>query len=341
MSNPISSGVVSGTLRIRGNDVPTETLDIEVSKLKFYVDNPRIYSLLRSSGDLPSQTEILSQLLEHEHVRELKDDIVANDGLIDPLIVRGGDFVVLEGNSRLAAYRHLATKDAIKWGKVRCTVLPADIDEKLVFALLGQYHVKGKKDWAPYEKAGFLYRRYKQHAFELSTVANELGIGFKEAKHLVDVYEFMLKHHENDRERWSYYDEYLKSNKIKKARHEHAQLDEFIVGEVKAGRIAKAMDLRDKLPVICSGPAKILKRYVEGKLEFLDAYDSAVDAGGDNGALKKLKRFRDWICLTETEEDLVEANKPIRDKALFELKEIEKRAQKIRKFLEQTKAKVS
>jgi hypothetical protein len=101
------------------------------------------------------------------------------------------------------------------------------------------------------------------------------------------------------------------------------------------------MDLRDKLPVICSGPAKILKRYVEGKLEFLDSYDSAVDAGGDNGALKKLKRFRDWICLTETEEDLVEANKPIRDKALFELKEIEKRAQKIRKFLEQSKAKVS
>ena len=341
MTSSSGGDVVAGTLRLKGQDIPTETRDVEVSKLSFYVDNPRIYSLVRAGGELPSQDDILAQLLEHEHVRELKEDIVSNDGLIDPLIVRGSDLIVLEGNSRLAAYKHLASKDPIKWGKVRCTVLPGNIDEKLVFALLGQYHVKGKKDWAPYEKAGFLYRRYKQHAFELSVVASELGIGFKEAKHLVDVYEFMIKHNENDRDRWSYYDEYLKSSKIRKARQEYAQLDDFIVEEVRSGRIAKAMDLRDQLPVVCAGPAKILKRYVEGKLAFADAYESAVDAGGDNGALKRLKRFRDWICLTETEEDLLEANKPIRDKALFELKEIEKRTQRIRKVLEQSKTKVS
>src|SRR6266853_1220958 len=98
------------------------------------------------SVDIPDQETICRELQKLEHVRELQDDIVANGGLMDPLIVRDGDLVVLEGNSRLAAYRFLYKKDPVKWAKVRCTVLPKDIDEKLVFALLGQYHVKGKKD---------------------------------------------------------------------------------------------------------------------------------------------------------------------------------------------------
>ena len=98
------------------------------------------------------------------------------------------------------------------------------------------------------------------------------------------------------------------------------------------------MDLRDKLPVICTGPAKILKRYVEGKLSFSDAYESAVGAGGDNYALKKLRRFREWLVKADTEEDLVDCNKTVRDKNLFELKEIANRSKKLRELLEKKKA---
>jgi hypothetical protein len=329
-----------GHLRIRGVDIPTETRDIAVGELNFYVDNPRIYSLVRVNGHVPNQDEILSQLLENEHVRILKEDIASNDGLIDPLIVRDGDLVVLEGNSRLAACRFLASRDPLKWATVRCTVLPADIDEKLVFALLGQYHIKGKKDWAPYEKAGFLYRRHKEHSIELSTVAEELGISQKEARHLVSVYEFMIEHDDTNRDRWSYYDEYLKSAKIKKARDEYAAFDELVVDQIKSGQIPKAMDLRDKLPTICAGPAKILKRFVEGTVTFNDAHESAVDAGGENYALKKLRRFRDWLALSDTEDDLLDANKQVRDKMLFETREIEKRARKLKDLLEKSKAKL-
>jgi hypothetical protein len=332
--------VEHGILRIRGQDIPTETREIDQSKLKFYVDNPRIYSLVRSNGHVPDQDEILKQLLALEHVRILKEDIATNDGLIDPLIVRAGDLVVLEGNSRLAACRFLASRDPLRWAKVRCTVLPADIDEKLIFALLGQYHVKGKKDWAPYEKAGFLYRRHKEHAIELSTVAEEIGISQKEARHLVSVYDFMIEHDDTDRERWSYYDEYLKSTKIKKARDEYANFDTYVVKQIKSKQIPTAMELRDKLPTICSGPSKVLKRYVEGTTGFGDAYESAVDAGGENHALKKLHRFRDWLVLSDTQDDMLEANKQVRDKMLFEMKEIEKRSKKLKELLEKAKAKI-
>lgn len=340
MSAILSGSVLKSTLRLRSLDIPVEFREIDQKKLQFYVDNPRIYSMVRPDGYMPDQDTICRELQKLEHVRELQDDIVANGGLIDPLIVRDGDLVVLEGNSRLAAYRFLFKKDPVKWAKVRCTVLPKDIDEKLVFALLGQYHVKGKKDWVPFEKAGFLYRRYKQHQLELSAVASELGIGQGDARHLVAVYEFMLEHKDQDREHWSYYDEYLKSNRIKKARQELANMDDFIVKQIVSGAIPKAMDLRDKLPVICAGPTKILKRYIEEKITFESAYEGAVDAGGENPALAKLKRFRAWLALTDTEDDLMDCNKQVRDKIHFELKEVEKRTQKLRKLLEGQKTKL-
>jgi ParB-like nuclease domain len=341
MTGTVDAKIEYGTLRIRGNDIPTETRDIEQSKLQFYPDNPRIYSLVRPNGHAPDQEEILRELLNHEHVKILKEDIIQNDGLIDPLIVRSGDLVVLEGNSRLAAYRFLArNRDPIRWASVRCTVLPGNIDEKLIFALLGQYHLKGKKDWAPFEKAGFLYRRHKEHGLELSVVAEELGITQKEARHLVSVYEFMIIHDDKDRDRWSYYDEYLKSGKIRKIREEHANFDEFIVQEIKDKHISKAMELRDRLPTICAGPGKILKRYLGGTASFEDAYEAAVDAGGENHTLKKLRRFREWLALNDTEEDILEPNKQVRDKMLFELKEIEKRSRKLKELLESAKTKI-
>ena len=133
-------------------------------------------------------------------------DIKANGGLIEPLIVREETLGVLEGNGRLAAYRYLAKQDPIKWGLVKCTMLPCDVSESLVFALLGEYHIKGKKDWAPYEQAGFLYRRYKQHNADIKALALEMNISSKKIKHLIDTYEFMVTHGEADTNTWSYYD---------------------------------------------------------------------------------------------------------------------------------------
>ena len=113
-------------------------------------------------GASPGEEEIQQQLLNMEHVKELIQDIRRNGGLLDPIIVREGTLEVLEGNSRLAAYRALAKDDPVKWAFIKCTVLPPDIEESLVFGLLGQYHIKGRKDWAPFEQAGFLYRQFRK-----------------------------------------------------------------------------------------------------------------------------------------------------------------------------------
>jgi hypothetical protein len=329
-----------GSIILRSTEVPTVTRDVAISELNFYPDNPRIYSIVVVDGQKPTQDEILERLLGMEHVRQLVQDIRANGGLIDPIIVRQGDMVVLEGNSRLAAYRFLARENAVRWSQVRCALLPADIDEKLVYALLAQYHVRGKKDWAPYEKAGFIYRRFTEQHVDLQVAAPELGLTREEAKHLIAVYQFMLDHKDQDHTHWSYYDEFLKSRKIKKARDEIAGFEKFIVDEVKSGSLAKAMDLRDKLPTICTGNSKILKRYMTGVYDFAEAHEHAVVAGGEHYALNKLKRFRKWLTAATTEDDIAEAPKTIRDVMQYELKEIEKKSKKLKDLLEKRKAEI-
>src|SRR5260370_29022979 len=191
------------SLVILGVKVPTKTQMLPQKKLLFFADNPRVYSIVRANGKQPTQEEIQQQLSELEHVKELREDIKRNGGLLEPLIVRGGWQEVVEGNSRRAAYRQLAAKEPIKWGMVKCTVLPADVEDSLVFALLGQFHIKGKKDWAPYEQAGFLYRRFKDHSVSPKILSQELGLGIKKATHLIETYRFMVDHNEAERSRGS------------------------------------------------------------------------------------------------------------------------------------------
>jgi hypothetical protein len=182
-----------------------------------------------------------------------------------------------------------------------------------------------------------VYRRFKTQNLDLSVIAVEIGLKKEEARHLVAVYEFMIEHNDTNRERWSYYDEFLKSRKIKKARDEVAGFDAFIVEQIKSGAIDKAMELRDKLPTVCGGNPKILRRYMAGTYSFGDAHEEAVTAGGDNHALNKLRRFRKWLVEITTEDDLLEAPKAIRDSMQFELKEIEKKTKKLKELLDSKK----
>lgn len=315
--------------------MPIRTVWIEQRQLTFFVQNPRIYSIVRADGNEPDQDHIYARLLELEHVRELKEDIKRNGGLIDPLIVRSGTLEVLEGNSRLAACRWLYENDPdkVRWATVKCTLLPEKIDEKLVYALLGQYHVKGKKDWAPYETAGFLYRRFKQHKDDLQTVSAELGMKQAEAQQLIEIYEFMLKHAETDPQRWSYYEEFIKSRKIKKVRDSFSNFDDFIVKQIREQKIERAVDLRQKLPVICEANPRTLKRYIDGSISFDEAHERAVEAGGDNHEYKRLNKMRRFLSDPDTEREFKEAPKPILDKILFELGSIEKHAKRLKQKL--------
>ena len=316
------------TLLIRGVDVPVQTTTLPQADLRFFVENPRVYSILRSDGEEPSQADIECKLLEMDHVKALIQDIKRDGGLTDAVIVRAGRLEVLEGNSRLAAYRALAKTDPLKWGRMKCRLLPEDLDEGLVFALLGQYHIKGKKDWAPFEQAGFLYRRSRAHNIDSAQLAQEIGLSKRKVEHLIATYQFMLDHSEADTARWSYYDEYLKSSTIRKARLGQPGFDVLVVEKIKSGEIARAVDVRDRLPVICSAP-KTLRKFANGAYDFEDAHEQAVEAGADSAPYKKLARFRQWIAKPEVAVALGQAQGETRKKIQFELDKLAGRVEAV------------
>ncbi len=280
------------TLTLAGKEIKVKRGEIQNSQLNYYPENPRIYSIMFATGIDQSQEEIEAQLIKMNHVKQLVQSIKSNGGLIDPLMVRDGDYIVLEGNSRLAAYRALTRTDALKWGMVKCVLLPADIGEDLIFALLTEYHMVGRKDWAPYEQAGCLWRRYKHHGVDPATIAKQTGLPTRQVRFLIEVYSFMLDQQVNDINHWSYFYEYLKSRKIGLARKTYPELDSVVVEQVKSGRIRKAEDIRDKLPAVAETGGKTLKSFITERVSLGDSYERAVALGSKNVILNKLKKFR-------------------------------------------------
>lgn len=322
------------TLTLRGKDIPVRGGFLPHHELSFYLENPRLYSLVRSDGYVPTQDEIQEQLGNLEHVKQLVQSIKANGGLIDPVIVLDVSFVVLEGNSRLAAYRILANQDAVKWGLIKVKILPSDIGESAIFSLLGEYHIIGKKDWAPFEQAGYLYRRHKQHAVEISTLVEEIGLTKSTISHLIQVYEFMVEHNEKDVDKWSYYDEYLKSSKIRKIRDSKPHLDKVVIKNIRSGDIPRAVDVREKLVAIAQAGGKTLDRYITGKYSFEESFEHARDRGAGNEIYSRLKKFKEWIVKSATEDDVLELKGEVRHKCVFELEKIRKKVEQICKKLE-------
>lgn len=321
----MASEWIQDTLTIGRQEIRVTRGTMPQRDLRFFPENPRIYSIIRAGEVTPSQSEIEARLAKLDHVKQLVQSIRATGGLTDPLIVRDGDLMVLEGNSRLAAYRLLAKPDPIEWGTVKVMLLPDDISDNLVFALLGQYHIIGRQDWQPYEQAGYLYRRVENQKSSEDSVATELGLTRAKVRSLIAVYRFMIEHEDNNVDRWSYYEEYLKSRLIKKARSDHPKLDKRFVTAVKSGEISIAIDVRNKIAKVARGGDRSIKIFLPGTDTLDRAVLSAVDRGVDNELLSQFKRFRNVINQRKMLNDLQAMQPEQLNKCLFELKKIDQR----------------
>jgi hypothetical protein len=330
---------VKDTIRVNNNDIPTEIGMLNQIDLSFYPENPRVYSIIYNDGTIPSQEEIQKKLASMDHVKQLVQSIKANGGLKEPLLVRKNMNIVLEGNSRLAAYRILTKKDPAKWSMVKCIVVPESITDTAIFAILGTYHIVGRKDWAPYEQAGYLYRRNKKQKTSTKKIAQELGLTENKIKHLIKVYDFMVTHNENDVNKWSYYDEYLKSQKIKIIRKESKELDKIVVKKIKKGEIEKAVDVRNKLPKIVSANKKTLKSFVDEKADFDKSYERALIQGADNTSYQRLQKFCTWIVDTNLKSSINDMPDNQKKKCVYELKKLEGNIKKILKKVETSQKK--
>lgn len=192
----------------------TET-ELLQQDLLFYLDNPRVYSVLHENGhDNPTQTEIEEIMCSLDHVKSLKSQIMQNGGLIEPLIVvkRKDRYVVLEGNSRLAAYRILAKNDPLKWSRVLVQILPEDISDSDIFTLLGTFHLNPKKDWSKFEQAAYIYRQKKELGCSDSALGKQVGISAITVKKYCEIYGLMVEHNDTHQSHWNMYEQYVQNN---------------------------------------------------------------------------------------------------------------------------------
>lgn len=320
---------------IGGKEYDVVKIEINQSLLQFYPENPRVYSALSADFAEPDQETIEKIMITMDHVKQLKESIKANGGLIDPVIVKDKDFIVLEGNSRLAAYRLLAKEDPIKWGKIKCILLPENISESAIFQLLGQYHIIGRKDWSPYEQAGYLYRRIKKSNQSLEFIAKELGISKGNAENAIKVYEYMIANGDDHPEKWSYYEELLKNRSIRKYMETVDGLEDKIKETIKNNEVNMALDIRNVLGGIAKvqdkESNKIMRDIADGKLDIYEGYKIIEDDGKSGKVYQTLKSFRKKINEEDFSKRMMNENV---SQIKFELSKIEKTIRMLLKKLD-------
>lgn len=305
---------MSKVLRIRKKQIPYSEIQVPVKQLAFYPENPRIFSQFAGSGDR-TQDNIQSKLESMEHVRELRSQIDRDGQVNEPLfcipvspeseLYGEYEYQVLEGNSRLAAVR-MTKKGSLPPSGVACKVLDfSDYSEQetesLIFSLLGQFHIIGKTDWRSYENAAYIYRRFRSQAVQIEDIAKEIGLSPSKVRHMINAFQMMMDAGDENTSRWSYYEAYASSTKLRYQRDITPGLHDRVVSLIKDDKFPRALDMRDKLPDILRN--KTAKRifFDEDEPEPFKEALAVADMSGDTDAtLKRLRRFRIELANDQT-----------------------------------------
>ena len=265
--------------------------------LSYSPENPRFFDSLNPPDGPLQQSDIYDLLSKSDEVRQLKTSILENGGVIEPLYVFRDSHIVIEGNCRLAAMQMLSRENPELWSSIPCWLLPDDLPQDAVFALLGQHHITGRRDWGEFEQAHYLYRRVTQTGIPARTIALQLGIPPKRADKFIKTIEFMEKNGDVSQKHWKCYSQYIGDASVKKVRQEEPRLDQTIAEAIKSESIKDNKDikkLRDTARVAAKGDedaSSVIRNIAEGSLDVRQGYKKIDNSGKFDDVLAKLQKF--------------------------------------------------
>lgn len=273
-------------MKILGEAIPLSNDYISINQLKFLKDNPRVYACTYGEPGFDNRTEeqqqqiIYKKLCDEPSVQNLIPEIQRHGGLIEPILIRHDTKEVIEGNSRLATYKILHKKyDKGDWEKIPCEIVSSLTEEQLA-AFLNQIHVKGKTQWAAYEKANFSYARHTKKDWSLKKIAELFGESTATIRTRIEVIRLMKENDDGERSHFSHYDVLVRNPSISKGIRAYDGLRDFLLKEIKRlgpdddSNQFTAQELRKKLPVILKKP-KVLKKYFDKGIDLDEAYQRA------------------------------------------------------------------
>lgn len=301
---------------IENKKIQTQIKQLDIFELNYFQENPRINYMMGKLIDTASQDDIENKLWKLESVKDLYQQIELNGGLLEEIIVMGNK--VIEGNSRLCAYRHLYSQaeenEKQKWRYIRAKVILEELTPKELFLFLGNLHIKGKTEWNPFEVASYINKAINDDGLTIGEVAKKLGmrqgtieIKLKAYGLMKDNYLPSLPPTENSTNhliKYSIFEEYFKNAELQKYTKEAPQVlnDVEFVKLVREEKIKRAaFDVRI-LP-------SILKDKSARKVFLNSDSDNVIKESTkilyqdkpekDNDTLSKIKDMTDFLQMIE------------------------------------------
>jgi hypothetical protein len=163
----------------------------KTAELVFDAQNPRIRELFREQDEPPTQDEILEILWREFSVSEVALSIAANGFFKhEPIFIafESGQWVVIEGNRRLAAVRLLQDEGARR--RVGATDLPRisvaarqklaelptiECTRKEIWQYVGFKHVNGPQAWQSLAKAEYIAWVHNNLDITLEEISSRIG----------------------------------------------------------------------------------------------------------------------------------------------------------------------
>ena len=256
---------------------------VEIETLRFLSDNPRVYACTHGESDFhrlspeEQQERIQVRLIVQPSVKNLIPEIKRHQGLVEPILIRQDTREVIEGNSRLAVYRHFQeTGVSGDWDLIPCQIV-SSLTPKQQAAFLNQIHVKGKTQWTPYEKANFAYVR-KAKGWGIDAIADLFGESAGTIRRRVRVIELMSENGDREQNHFSHYEVLVRSPGALKTLDDKPDFRDRImedlrtitIAEAASGSEVTAQDLRKALPTLLT-KTKVLNRYSKGSVELSEA----------------------------------------------------------------------
>lgn len=267
-----------------GQKIQTKIEDTDIFKLNYWKENPRVNAIIKQKfgGEDISNNDIEKLLWDEvDSVKDLYQDIEKHGGLIDEILVR--DNIVLEGNSRLCAYRHLYRKaerkndedEMLKWSYIRARIIPVETSNEVVFSILGTWHIKGKTQWDTYEKAAYFKRMNIDYGYSLKDIADSISQTEKFVKDHIEAHDLMVENDVYTLEKFSYFYELVKNKKIKELATKDSTIIPNTIQAIKEDRFKRGEEIRDLHKVLKDKKAK--KEFFDGKVVFNEALETTKD----------------------------------------------------------------